>query len=100
MFSFSGGGSKPGSALVMAVALFASLGNTIRAAEPPEKPLYLDPVQPAEKRAWDLIARLTLEEKAMLLNHKGTTVEGFGIKCDRWNQCLHGVCWDRPTTLF
>ncbi len=36
----------------------------------------------------------------MLLNHKGTTVERFGIKCDGWNQCLHGVCWDRPTTMF
>jgi beta-glucosidase len=100
MYVFSGGGSKPGSTLVMAVALLAWLGNTIEAAEPAEKPLYLDPAQPAEKHAWDLIARLTLEEKAMLLNHKGTTVERFGIKCDRWNQCLHGVCWDRPTTMF
>jgi beta-glucosidase len=100
MYSFAGAGSKIASALVMAVALLASLGNTIQAAEPAEKPLYLDPAQPAERRAWDLIARLTLEEKAMLLNHKGTTVERFGIKCDRWNQCLHGVCWDRPTTMF
>ncbi len=100
MYSFAGAGSKIASALVMSVALLASLGNTIQAAEPAEKPLYLDPAQPAERRAWDLIARLTLEEKAMLLNHKGTTVERFGIKCDRWNQCLHGVCWDRPTTLF
>jgi beta-glucosidase len=84
----------------MAASLLASLGNTIPAAEPAEKPLYLDPAQPAAERARDLISRLTLEEKAMLLNHKGTTVERFGIKCDRWNQCLHGVCWDRPTTLF
>lgn len=82
----------------MAAALLASLGNTIPAAEP--APLYLDPAQPAEKRAQDLISRLTLEEKARLLNHKGTTVERFGILCDRWNQCLHGVCWDRPTTMF
>jgi beta-glucosidase-like glycosyl hydrolase len=100
MYSFVGGGSNAASALVIAAALLTSLGSTIRAAEPAEKPLYLDPAQPAEKRAQDLIARLTLEEKAMLLNHKGTTVERFGIKCDRWNQCLHGVCWDRPTTLF
>jgi beta-glucosidase len=73
--------------LVMAVAVLASLGGAIRAAEPPEKPLYLDPAQPAAERARDLISRLTLEEKAMLLNHKGTTLERFGIKCDRWNQC-------------
>src|ERR1035437_3506198 len=100
MYSFSGGRSKPARALVIAVALLASLGSTTRAAEPAEKPLYLDPAQPASERALNLIARLTLEEKAMLLNHKGTTVERFGIKCDRWNQCLHGVCWDRPTTMF
>jgi beta-glucosidase len=97
---FAGGGSKTACPLVIAVALLASLGANLPAAEPTEKPLYLDPSQAAEKRAEDLVGRLTLEEKAMLLNHKGSTVERFGIKCDRWNQCLHGVWWDRPTTLF
>jgi beta-glucosidase len=65
-----------------------------------EKPLYLDPSQPVEQRARDLISRLTLEEKATLLNHNGPDVERFGIRSDKWNQCLHGVCWDRPTTMF
>ncbi|MCX5644410.1 MAG: family 78 glycoside hydrolase catalytic domain [Phycisphaerae bacterium] len=65
-----------------------------------ERPVYLDTTQPVEKRVNDLIARLTLEEKAMLLNHRGTTVERFDIRSDQWNQCLHGVCWDRPTTMF
>lgn len=64
------------------------------------KPLYLDPNQTVEKRAQDLISRLTLEEKAILLNHNGPDVERLGIKSDKWNQCLHGVCWDRPTTMF
>jgi beta-glucosidase len=64
------------------------------------KPVYLDPRQPVEKRAQDLIARLTLEEKAILLNHDGPDVERLGIRSDKWNQCLHGVCWDRPTTMF
>jgi beta-glucosidase len=100
MNRLTGGSSKAARPLVIAVILLVSLGSSIPAAEPPEKPLYLDPAQPAEKRAQDLISRLTLEEKAMLLNHKGSTVERFGIKCDRWNQCLHGVWWDHPTTLF
>jgi beta-glucosidase len=69
-------------------------------AQESERPLYLDPSQPVEKRAWDLISRLTLEEKATLLNHNGPDVERLGIKSDKWNQCLHGVCWDRPTTMF
>ena len=75
-----------------AVVLFASLGTSLRGADPTKTPLYLDPAQTADKRAQDLLPRLTLEEKAMALNHKGTTIERFGIKCDRWNQCLHGVC--------
>jgi beta-glucosidase len=65
-----------------------------------ERAIYQDPAQPVEERVKDLISRLTLEEKAMLLNHRGTTVERFGIRSDQWNQCLHGVCWDRPTTMF
>ena len=85
---------------LVALGLLAGFGNGLRAAESPPRPLYLDPAQSAEDRTRDLISRLTLEEKAMLLNHKGTTVERFGIKCDGWNQCLHGVCWDRQTTMF
>lgn len=84
----------------MVAALAAPFGGAGRAAEPAETPRYLDPDQPAERRAQDLISRLTLEEKAMLLNHKGTTVERFHVRSDQWNQCLHGVCWNRPTTMF
>jgi beta-glucosidase len=65
-----------------------------------EKALYLDPNQAVETRVTDLISRLTLEEKAILLNHRGPDIERFGIKSDKWNQCLHGVWWDRPTTMF
>ncbi len=65
-----------------------------------EAPAYLDTSLSFEARAKDLLSRLTLEEKAMVLNHRGTTVERFDIRSDQWNQCLHGVCWDRPTTMF
>ena len=68
----------------------------LAAATPP----YLEPAQPVDARVADLIARLTLEEKAILLNHKGPNVERFNIRADQWNQCLNGVKWDRPTTLF
>jgi beta-glucosidase len=64
-------------------------------------PCYLDPDAPIEKRVSDLISRLTLEEKATLLNHKGPEVTRFHILSDNWNQCLHGVRWDGgPTTLY
>jgi beta-glucosidase len=73
---------------------------SLRAAGAPGAELFRDPTQPIDKRVADLIGRLTLEEKAQLLNHRGTTVERFNIRSDQWNQCLNGVKWDRPTTLF
>jgi beta-glucosidase len=67
-----------------------------------ERPLFLDPSQPLENRVADFVSRLTLEQKAQVLNHRGSTVvvDGFSLRADQWNQCLNGVKWDRPTTLF
>ena len=65
-----------------------------------ETMLFLDPSQPTGIRVNDLISRLTLEERAILLNHRGPDVTRFNIKSDKWNQSLHGVWWNRPTTMF
>ena len=71
----------------------------VQAGEP--VPVYRDADKPVDERVADLVSRLTLEEKATLLNHRGPTVERFNIPSDQWNQCLHGVSWDGgPTTLF
>ncbi len=81
--------------------LMASLSMNRSVFAASEGPIYADANQPLERRVQDLISRLTLEEKAILLNHRGTTIERFNIRADQWNQCLHGVCWaDRPTTMF
>jgi beta-glucosidase len=82
-----------------AAALLLSVAS-IGAADAPTQPLYLDITQPVDARVADLISRLTLQEKAELLNHQGTTVQRFNIRADQWNQCLEGVKWNRPTTLF
>ncbi|MGD1086258.1 MAG: glycoside hydrolase family 3 N-terminal domain-containing protein, partial [Verrucomicrobiota bacterium] len=74
--------------------------STLAAAPGDAKPLYLDPAQPVDARVNDLISRLTLEEKGMLLDHIGPDIARFGIRSDQWNQCAHGVVWDRPTTMF
>ena len=84
----------------LAVLAFSVIISRAAYSQEGEKPLYLDPTQSVEKRTGDLISRLTLEEKATLLNHNGPDVERLGIRSDKWNQCLHGVCWDRPTTMF
>ncbi len=86
--------------LLMVALIFSTTFPRPALAQEDEKPLYLDPAQSIEKRTQDLISRLTLEEKATLLNHNGPDVKRLGIRADKWNQCLHGVCWDRPTTMF
>ena len=65
-----------------------------------EKPLYLNTDTPIDERVADLVSRMTLEEKAMALDHDGPDLERFGLRSDKWNQCLHGVWWDEPTTVF
>jgi beta-glucosidase len=91
----------PGTMLVLAMALSVGfLVSCVLYAEPPAAPPFRDPALPLETRVQDLMSRLTLEEKATLLNHNGPDVERFGIRSDKWNQCLHGVCWDQPTTMF
>lgn len=72
----------------------------LHAADGHGNELFRDSTQPVETRVADLLSRLTLEEKALLLDHKGPTLERFDIRSDQWNQCLNGVMWDRPTTLF
>lgn len=62
--------------------------------------IYLDYTKPVEQRVQDLMSRMTLEEKATFLNHVSPDIERFNIKSDKWNQNLHGVVWDRPTTMF
>jgi beta-glucosidase len=79
-------------------ALLLALAAPIHAQD--AAPVYLDVKRPIDARVADLVSRLTLEEKAMVLNHKGTTVERFKLRADQWNQCLNGVKWDRPTTFF
>lgn len=64
------------------------------------QPLYLDYTQPVDVRVKDLISRMTLEEKAQFLNHAGPDITRFNIRSDKWNQSLHGVWWNRPTTMF
>lgn len=81
--------------------LTASLTVLTIAAAQPAAP-FLDPKLPVDARVADLMGRISIEEKAILLNHRGPTitVEGHRIRSDQWNQCLNGVQWNRPTTLF
>lgn len=63
--------------------------------------VYLDPSQPIDKRVDDLIRQLTPSEKTSLLSTTAPAIERLKIPAmNGWNQCLHGIVWSQPTTMF
>ena len=62
---------------------------------------YQDPSLPADERAADLVKRLTLEEKASLMQNTSPAIPRLGIKeYDWWNEALHGVGRAGVATVF
>ena len=58
-------------------------------------------IQTPEKRAQELIAKLTIEEKASLMMHDSQPVEALGIPAyNWWNEALHGVARNGKATVF
>lgn len=56
---------------------------------------------PAEKRARELIAKMTIEEKASLMMNASSPVEALGIPSyNWWNEALHGVARNGKATVF
>lgn len=65
-----------------AVALVAAAQN-----EP-----YRNPNLSPSERAWDLLKRMTLEEKISQMKNGSPAIERLGIPAyDWWNEALHGV---------
>ncbi|HYD53611.1 MAG TPA: glycoside hydrolase family 3 C-terminal domain-containing protein [Gemmatimonadaceae bacterium] len=63
--------------------------------------LYLDRTLPAERRAADLVARMTLEEKASQLRDHADSIPHLGVpKYDWWNEAAHGVANAGHATVF
>ena len=56
---------------------------------------------PAVTRAKQLIAKMTIEEKASLMMHSSAPVESLGIPSyNWWNEALHGVARNGKATVF
>lgn len=74
------------------VLLLAACGGTLP---------YQDPSLPPDERAADLVSRLTLEEKASLMQNTSPAIPRLGIKeYDWWNEALHGVGRSGLATVF
>src|ERR1700752_4077405 len=64
-------------------------------------PDYLNPRLPTERRAGDLVSRMTLEEKVSQMMNKAAAVERLGVPAyDWWNEALHGVARAGYATVF
>jgi len=62
---------------------------------------YQDPALPSEDRAKDLISRLTLTEKALLMQDQSPAIPRLGIKkFNWWSEALHGLANNDSVTVF
>lgn len=62
---------------------------------------FQDPKLTAEKRADDLIGRLSLQEKVSLMMHQSPAIERLGVPSFQWwNEALHGVGRNGKATVF
>jgi len=62
---------------------------------------YQNPKLPVEIRVEDLVARMTLEEKASQMVYDAPAIERLGIPAyNWWNECLHGVARAGKATVF
>src|SRR5215471_17310935 len=62
---------------------------------------YLNPDLSPEKRAADLVSRMTLEEKVLQMQNGAPALPRLGIPAyDWWNEALHGVARAGRATVF
>ncbi|MEM9964439.1 MAG: glycoside hydrolase family 3 C-terminal domain-containing protein [Asticcacaulis sp.] len=79
--------------------VFGGLAPAIVRAEAPAA--YLDPSLTAKARAADLVARMTLEEKASQIHNNAVAIPRLGIPAyEWWNEGLHGVARAGEATVF
>ena len=64
-------------------------------------PIYLDPKQPEPRRIDDLIARMSLREKAAQMLNAAPAIERLGVPAyNYWSEALHGVARAGTATSF
>lgn len=72
--------------------VFCCFSAVVCAQHPAETYPFRDPSLPMEVRVKDLISRLTLDEKVLLMKHDSPAIPRLGIPAyNWWNEALHGV---------
>jgi beta-glucosidase len=86
---------------VATLSLILAAGLCSAAGEQDTKPAYLDPAQPVDRRADDLVGRMTLEEKASQLVNHTRAIPRLGVpEYNLWSEALHGVAAGGIATVF
>ena len=87
---------KPGF-IVLALAGLVAIGV---AMQKERVAAYLDPGLSPERRAADLVSRMTLEEKVRQMQSTAPAIERLGVPYyNWWNEALHGVVQGRATVF-
>ncbi len=62
---------------------------------------FMNPDLPADRRAADLVSRMTLDEKVLQMQNSAPAIPRLGIPVyDWWNEALHGVARAGLATVF
>ncbi len=88
--------------VLTAIAFSIWLGAAQNTKGKPDSNLpYLKTDLSIEERVFDLITRMTLEEKISQMRYDAPSIERLGIpEYNWWNECLHGVARAGKATVF
>ncbi len=79
--------------------LFLLFGSTLFGQTAGDAP-YLNPELSPEKRAADLVSRMTLDEKVLQMQNSAPAIPRLGVGVfNYWNEALHGVAQGRATVF-
>jgi beta-glucosidase len=78
-----------------------ALCSPCRAQQAASEPAFKNPQLSVEKRAEDLVSRMTLEEKVSQIGHTADAIPRLGVpEYNWWNEGLHGVARAGNATVF
>ena len=81
--------------------IFVSALALVAALDAVAQPAYMDKNLSPEQRAEDLLGRLTLVEKASLMDYNSPAIPRLGISAyNWWNEALHGVARNGYATMY
>jgi len=86
-------------AVLAVCAVLAATTDQLRARQATAP--YLNPDLPADKRAADLVSRMSLDEKVSQLVNDAPAIPRLNVPAyEWWNECLHGVARSGAATVF